>query len=177
MALSPTGRRLWIALGEHASEISIVDVSRPARPRLLRRFSPGFTAHDLTFSPDGRRVWVTSGVGDLVYALATRTAKRVFAVRVGSAPQHVAFTETPAATAFVTSGYSSRIVKVNPETGRVVKTARTPYGSFNLSTSGALVVTTSLLNGRVTEFDSDLHRLKSVQAASAARAVALTVWP
>ena len=77
----------------------------------------------------------------------------------------------------MTSGYSSRIVKVNPETGRVVKTARTPYGSFNLSTSGALVVTTSLLNGRVTEFDSDLHRLKSVQAASAARAVALTVWP
>jgi len=172
MALN--GRRLWIALGEHASEISIVDVSRPARPRLLRRFSPGFTAHDLTFSPDGSRVWVTSGVGDSVYALSPRTGKRVFSVRVGSAPQHVVFSQR--GFAYATSGYSSRIVKLDPRTGRVLATARTPYGSFNLSSSGGLVVTTSLLNGRVTEFDENLHRLSSVRAADAARAVALTVW-
>jgi YVTN family beta-propeller protein len=176
MAVSPSGKRLWIALGEHASAISIVDLSRPSRPRLLRRFSPGFVAHDLTFSPDGRRVWVTSGVGDSVHVLDRRTGKEAFAVPVGAAPQHVAFTAR--GFAFVTSGYSSRITKIEPSTGRVLATARTPYGSFNLSASlnTDAVVTTSLLNGRVTEFDRNLHRLRSVKAARAARAVAVTVW-
>jgi YVTN family beta-propeller protein len=154
-----------------------VDLSRPSRPRLLRRFSPGFVAHDLTFSPDGRRVWVTSGVGDSVHVLDARTGKQVFAVPVGAAPQHVAFAGN--GLAFVTSGYSSRIVKIAPRTGRVLATAPTPYGSFNLSASlnTRAVVTTSLMSGRVTEFDTNLHRLSSVKAARAARAVALTVWP
>jgi YVTN family beta-propeller protein len=176
MAVSPSGKRLWIALGEHASAISIVDLSLPSRPRLLRRFSPGFVAHDLVFSPDGRRVWVTSGVGDSVHVLNRRTGKQAFEVPVGAAPQHVAFAARDFA--FATSGYSSRITKIEPSTGRVLATARTPYGSFNLSASlnTDAIVTTSLLNGRVTEFDSDLHRLGSVKAARAARAVALTVW-
>ena len=39
----------------------MVDVSRPARPRLVRRFEPPFLAHDVGFAPDGRHVWVTSG--------------------------------------------------------------------------------------------------------------------
>ena len=179
LAVSPGGKRLWIALGERASEISIVDVSRPSRPRLLRRFSPGFTAHDLTFSPDGRRVWVTSGIGDSVYALNARTGRRAFAVRVGPAPQHVAFNPIPALAgyAFATSGYGHRIVKVDARTGRVLKTATTPTGSFNLSTFGGLVVTTSLLDGTVTEFDTNLRRLMSARVARATRAVAVTVWP
>jgi len=176
LAIGPRGRRMWIALGERATEIAIVDLSRPARPRLLRRFSPSFVVHDLTFSPDGGRVWVTSGAGDAVHVLHARTAKEVWTVRVGAAPQHVVFAETESS-AFVTSGYSSRIVKVDGSTGRVIASARTPYGSFNLSSSGGLVVTTSLLNGRVTEFDTNLKRLRTVKAADAARAVAVAVWP
>jgi YVTN family beta-propeller protein len=176
LAVSPSGRRAWIALGEQASEIAIVDLSRPRRPRLLHTFSPGFTAHDLTFSPDGRRVWVTSGVGDYVYALDARTGRRLFRVNVGPAPQHVAFSY-PLPFAFATSGYGGRIVKIDPSSGRILASARTPYGSFNLASSGGLVVTTSLLNGRLTEFDLGLHRLSAARPARAARAVALTVWP
>jgi len=176
MGLSPNGKRLWIALGEHASQIAIVDLSPwPGRPRLLRRFSPGFTAHDLTFSPDGRRVWVTSGVGDSVHVINARSGKEVLAVRVGAPPQHVAFGEN--GFAYATSGYDGRLLKIHGLTGRVVKTVRTPYGSFNLSAFPGPVVTTSLMNGRVTEFDSRLRRMSSVQTAPAARAVALTIWP
>lgn len=175
MALSPSGHRLWIALGEHATQIAIVDLTHALRPRLLRRFNPGFIAHDLSFSHDGRRVWVTSGVGDSVHVLDARTGKQAFAVPIGAAPQHVAFTDR-GDFAFATSGYSSRLVKVESRTGRVVASTRTPYGSFNLATFGGLVVTTSLLNGRVTEFDLGLKRLGRGRPASASRAVALTVW-
>jgi DNA-binding beta-propeller fold protein YncE len=175
MTLSPSGRRLWIALGEHASAIAIVDLTNPIRPRLLRRFSPGFVAHDLAFSRDGRRVWVTSGVGDAVHVLDARTGRQAFVVQVGAAPQHVVFTDR-GDFAYATSGYDGRLVKVNPRSGRILASARTPYGSFNLSTIGGLVVTTSLMSGRVTEFDLGLHRLSTVKAARAARAVSLTVW-
>ena len=41
LSLSPDGQRLWIALGEHARQISIVDVSRPARPRAATPLRPG----------------------------------------------------------------------------------------------------------------------------------------
>ena len=78
--------------------------------------------------------------------------------------------------AVATSGYSSRILKIDPETGRVLRRAKTPYGSFNLSAIGSLVVTTSLLNGTVTEFDENLRRMRTIKPARAARSVALTVW-
>jgi DNA-binding beta-propeller fold protein YncE len=179
LSISPGGRRMWIALGERATEIAIVDLSRPTRPRLLRHFSPGFVVHDVTFSPDGRRVWVTSGVGNAVHVLNARSGREVFAVWVGKAPQHVAFSDLGvfANFAFATSGYANRIVKVDARTGRVLKTASTPPGSFNLSTSGGLVVTTSLFEGAVTEFDTNLRRLMSTKVAGASRAVALAVWP
>jgi hypothetical protein len=64
----------------------------------------------------------------------------------------------------------------DPKNGRIVATARTPYGSFNLSTVGNAVVTTSLLSGQMTEFDASLRRLHTIRPARAARAVALTVW-
>jgi YVTN family beta-propeller protein len=175
MTLGPGGHRLWIALGEHASQIAIVDVTNPFRPWVVRRISLPFVAHDLAFSPDGRRVWVTSGVGDAVHVLNARTGREAFAVRVGAAPQHVVFSDGRHF-AFATSGYSSRILKIDPETGRVLRRARTPYGSFNLSAIGSLVVTTSLLNGTIAEFDENLRRMRTIKAAGAARAVALTVW-
>jgi DNA-binding beta-propeller fold protein YncE len=178
LAVGPNGHRLWIALGEHAREIAIVSLSDPSQPRLLRRFSPGFIAHDLTFDSQGR-VWVTSDLGDSVYVLNARTGVPVFRIRVGAGPQHVAFTVCGAVkcgAAFITSGYSNRLVKVNPRTGQIIASTETPHGSFNLSSIGGLVVTTSLLTGQLTEFNLKLHRLASVKPASAARGVALTVW-
>jgi YVTN family beta-propeller protein len=166
------GDRLWIALGEHANRISIVDVSRPARPRLLRRFEPGFVAHDLAFSPDGRRVWVTSSTDDVVRVLDARTGRRVFTVRAGPPPQHVVFGST---VAYVTSGYASRIEAADLK-GRVLRVGRVPYGSFNLARAGGYVFTASLLNGAVTELSPNLRVRKSVTVAPATRGVATVVW-
>jgi DNA-binding beta-propeller fold protein YncE len=176
MALSPgSGHRLWVALGEHARELVLVDVTNPLRPWVVRRVSIPFVAHDLAYAHNGLRIWVTSAVGSTVHVLGARTGSAVAAIRVGPAPQHVAF-DDKGRFAFVTSGYSSRLLKVNARTGRVVASVRVPYGSFNLVTFGSLVVTSSLLNGRLTELDLDLKRTSSSRPAPAARAVAITLW-
>lgn len=176
LTISPRGRRMWIALGERATEIAVVDLSRPANPRLLSRFSPGFIAHDLAFSPDGRRVWVTSAASNAIHVLSARSGRQDLIVWAGRGPQHVVFSDL-GRFAFATSGYARRIVKVDGLTGRIVEAASTPPGSFHLSTSGGLVVTTSLLQGVVTEFDMNLRRLMSTKVARASRAVSVVVWP
>jgi WD40 repeat protein len=177
LSLSGDGQRLWIALGEQAREIAIVDVSRPARPRLLRRFDPGFVAHDLAFTPDGNRVWVTSSEDRAVRVLDARTGRRLFSVQVGPPPQHVVFAAWSRPRAFLTSGYASRIELVDPRRGRILRIASVPYGSFNLTLIGSNVVTSSLLRGTVTDFDSDLRLRRTVRVAPAARGVAGVVWP
>ena len=60
LAVSPDGRRAWVALGETANTMVVVDVADPRHMRVLRRLHPGAQAHDLAFDPDGRTVWVSS---------------------------------------------------------------------------------------------------------------------
>ena len=173
LAFSPDQSRVWVALGERARSIAILG-GRPDRPRLLRRYSPGFDVHDLAFSPDGSDVWLTSDTTDRVTVVDARTLRVRFQVAAGPPPQHVAFSSR--GFAYVTSGNGAQIEEVNPDTGRVLRTRTVSRGSYNLATSGGLVVTSSLLNGTVTEFDDNLRPLADAQPATVARDVALSVW-
>jgi DNA-binding beta-propeller fold protein YncE len=173
LAVSPDGTRVWMALGEHAEAVGIVDTSNPQHLRLAARFFPHFTVHDLAFSPDGRRVWLTSDDEPSVHVVAARTRRLLFTVPAGPPPQHVVFDQRHA---FLTSGYGSRIELVDPRRGTVLRTVRQPYGSFNVATSGGLVATSSLLEGRLSELTDLLRPLRTVELGRAARDVALTVW-
>ena len=74
----------------------------------------------------------------------------------------------------VTSGYGASMEMVDPRDRRIVRTVALPYGSFNLAVSGRIVVTTSLMQGRVTELDArTLHTIMSAAVAPEARALAL----
>jgi DNA-binding beta-propeller fold protein YncE len=179
LTISPDGRRLWLALGEQARTLVIVDTTKPGRPRILRRFDPGITVHDLAFSPDGRQVWLTSASSQSVTVVDAHNARRLFAVAAGRPPQHVTFNQTVSKLsrfAYITSGHSSRIEMVDTRSGRVLRAARVPDGSFNLTTAGGLVVTSSLTRGTLTELNDQLHLIRSRKVAPAARDVAVVVW-
>jgi DNA-binding beta-propeller fold protein YncE len=163
-------RQVWLALGQSASTIVIVDTANPARPRVIGRFDPGYRAHDLLFTPDGRRIWITSASGPAIGVFDTRSHRLSFQVSGGAPPQHVVF-DGPYA--YVASGYGSLIEKVTLAAGRVLKTASTPYGSFELAAGGGFVVTSSLLRGTLTVYDTQLHRLRALQIAPAAEDVAI----
>jgi DNA-binding beta-propeller fold protein YncE len=164
--------RLWVALGERARTIVIVDTTRLGAPRVLSRFAPRFDAHDLAFSPDGTRVWVTSDDSAYVTVFSAFTARALFRVYGGAAPQHVAFW---AGAAYVTSGNDGTLRYANPRTGKLRRTVTTSYGSFNLGVGGSLVLTSSLYRGTLTELDSSGHRLLQTRVAESARDVALAV--
>jgi YVTN family beta-propeller protein len=170
MAVRPGGGRIWIALGESAQTIVIVDSSDPTHPSVVRRFDPGFAVHDLCFAPSGTRVWMTAADDDYVSVLDARTRRLAFTVPGGAPPQHVAF---DAHRAYVASGYGSQLEAVDAANGRVIRVVDTPYGSFNLDARGNFVTTTSLSRGVLTVYDRRLRLQRILRVASAARDVAL----
>ena len=175
LSFSGDGRRLWIALGERARRIVVVNTATSDRPRVRTTFDPGFAAHDLAFSPDGRRVWVTSDADGGVRVLDAATHHLHYTVVGGTPPQHLAFGRGDVA--YVTSGYGNTIEMVDSRNGRVLRRVAAPHGSFNVTTLAGTVLTSSLLRGTVAEFDSRLHLLRTVEVASATRDVAGSVWP
>jgi hypothetical protein len=95
----------------------------------------------------------------------------LFRVPVGPPPQHVAL-DGPYA--YLTSGYGAAIEKVNSATGRVLRRAPSPYGSFELAAGDGYVVTSSLLRGTLAIYTPQLKLLRAVHLAPATREVALS---
>jgi YVTN family beta-propeller protein len=170
MAFAPDQRRLWVALGESAQTIVILDTADVSHPYVVGRLHLGFPVHDLSFSADGRRVWVSCAAGPDVAVVSARSRRVVSHVRVGPPPQHV---NMVGRTAYLTSGYGGIIERASMTSGRILARARTPHGSFELATGDGYVTTSSLLDGRVTVFDARLRRLRVLQLAPATREVAI----
>jgi DNA-binding beta-propeller fold protein YncE len=128
VSLDPDGRFLWTALGTKAERIAVLDITNPRRPRLRRAFAPPFLAHDVVVAPDGRHVWVTSGVRDAIaiYPLAGGTPRLLSA---DAPPQHVCFTDRHA---YVASG-ADGVLRLHRLDGTRVRTTLIPLGSYNVS--------------------------------------------
>lgn len=171
LAVRPDGRRVWLALGESARTIVIVDTSDPANPRVIGHFDPGFPVHDLSFTPDGRRVWLTSADTNDVGVFSARSHRLVDRVPGGAPPQHVVF---DGGRAYVASGYGSQLEMTGATSGHVLRVVHAPYGSFNLDATGGSVAVASLLRGTLAIYDHGLRLRQIVQIAPAARDVSLS---
>jgi DNA-binding beta-propeller fold protein YncE len=177
MAEDEAGNQLWIALGERARSIAIVDVSDPGRPHVTGHVKTR-EAHDLAFSPSDARVWVTYGDRPEIGVFSTATGRLVRLVRAGPPPQHVLFGPAGGGGhAYVTSGDNGTLRIFSAKTGRLLRVVRTSYGSFNLATYGSFVTTSSLYRGTLMDFDEDGHRRLARHVAPAARDVAVAILP
>lgn len=183
LAISPDASRVWVALGQSAQTIVILGTrtappagatggrwTDPGHPHVLARFAPGYRVHDLQFTPDGRRVWLTSASGSQIGVFGARDHRLRFRVPAGPPPQHVVFAGR---FAYVTSGYGSRIEQVRWATGEIVRRVWAPYGSFELDVSGMYVVTSSLFTGTLAVYDRGLRRLRVRRLAPSAEDVAV----
>jgi DNA-binding beta-propeller fold protein YncE len=164
VSLDPTGRTLWAALGSSAAAIAVVDVSQPTRPRLRRLVRPPFLAHDVAFSPSGRRVWVTAGRERRLAVLPAAGGRHVV-LDADDAPQHVSFGD---GVAFVASGDGGSVRVHDLADGRVRHVARVPLGSYNVQAGAGAIVTPSLASGRLTILDRAGRVRREVKVARAA---------
>jgi DNA-binding beta-propeller fold protein YncE len=182
VAFSPDELRVWVALGEAAQQITVIStvvkwppqsspVIDPGRPHVIGHIPLGSPAHDLGFSPDGRKVWITSAAGPDVTVIDARSHHALFRVPVGEPPQHLAF---EGRYAYLTSGYGSTIEKVDDVTGQVIRRTAAPYGSFELAAADGYVATSSLLRGTLAIYTPDLKLLRVVKLAPSTRELAIS---
>jgi len=162
VSLDPSGRILWVGLGTSSTQVALVDVSDPRRPRRDALVTPPFLAHDVGVSPDGRQVWVTSGSTDrtAIYVAGRRLHSTLVA---DAAPQHVTFGD---AVAYVTSGHSGTLRVHSLADGSLLRTTRIPVGSYNVQHGHGRVITPSLSRGTLTILSASGALLASVPVSS-----------
>lgn len=171
--LALAGAELWIALGERASDVVVLDVANEAAPRILVHFRPRTDVHSLAFAPSGD-VWLTSDTEAYVTVVDPSTYRTVRRIPAGSPPQHVAFVDLPGwKAAYVTSGNDGVLRILDVRTGRLLRQVRIPTGSYNVETGGSFVLTSSLTQGTVTELTDRGRLVGQCRVAPAARDAAL----
>lgn len=154
ITIDPGGRRLWIALGAKAEQVAVVDVTRRARPRLLRRFRPPFLAHDVGWAPGGKRVWVSSGDRDEVAIYAAGSGRLLKRLAADEPPQHFTFRGE---LVYVASGESGAL-RVHRVDGTKLRRAAIPPESYNVQQAHGWVVTPGLGTGTLCVLDRDGRR-------------------
>jgi hypothetical protein len=162
LSLDEVGGTLWVSLGNEARQLAVVDVRRPAEPRLLRRIRPPFLAHDVGFVPGKRQVWVTSGDRGALAVYDVRTGHVLQRLTAGSPPQHVTFR---GGNAYVSSGNDGTLQVQSLEDGRVLTTTAIPVGSYNVQAGPRRILTPSLERGTLCVLDGRGRLLRRIQAA------------
>jgi len=161
VTIDPTGRTLWVALGRQAKQIAIVTLARPARPRFIGLLRPPFLAHDVAWTPDGARVWVSSGDRDELAVYNPRTGKALRTLSGDAPPQHVSFRRDRA---YVTSGDSGTL-RVHRVNGHALRTTAVPEGSYNVQQAHGWVVTPGLGRGSLCILDARGRLVRREQVA------------
>jgi hypothetical protein len=149
LTIDASGRRLWIALGAKAEQIAVVDIAQPVRPRLLRHFRPPFLAHDVGWTPDRTRVWVSSGDRNELAIYAARSGKLLKQLAADEPPQHFTFRGD---LVYVASGESGTLSVHRVDGHRLRKTA-IPKDSYNVQQAHGWVVTPGLGTGTLCALD------------------------
>jgi DNA-binding beta-propeller fold protein YncE len=162
VSLDSRGRTLWIALGTEARAAAVVDVTRPAQPRLLGRIKPPFLLHDVGFVPGMGHVWVTSGDRGALAIYDARKGHVLRRLQAGSPPQHVTLHGDKA---YVTSGNDGTLRVHSLRDGRVLRTTVTPVGSYNVQQGPGRILTPSLEHGTLCVLDTRGRLLRRIAVA------------
>ena len=150
LGIDRAGSRLWVALGSKAHAIAVLSLAEPRRPRVVGTMRPPFLAHDVGFTPGGRRVWVTSGDRGRIAIYDALTGGLVRTIAADAPPQHVTFVDDRA---FVTSG-DDGVLRIHALDGRRVGSAAVPLGSYNVQQGFGLILTPSLSQGTLCTFSA-----------------------
>jgi hypothetical protein len=140
--VAPGDRFAYVADGG-TGELSVIDL---ARARIVHRLYVGAGAHHMSFSPDGRRLWIALGeVATTIVRLDTSYLQRPrIAARLHPRfPGHSIGFAPDGRTVWVSSARARYVTVYNAATGGVVKVLPAARAPQEVAFSGARVLLTS----------------------------------
>lgn len=161
LGIDRTGTRLWTALGSKADRLVVLTLPDAWHPRIVTTIRPPFLAHDVGFTPGGRRVWVTSGDRGRIAIYDARTGHLLHTLVADAPPQHVTFL---GGRAFVTSG-DDGVLRVHARDGRLLRSVPVPSGSYNVQEGWGVILTPSLSRGTLCVLSGRGARMQELHVA------------
>ena len=137
LAVSPGGTRAWVTHGSSTPALTIVDTSRPARPRIAGRV-PARGTHDIAFSEDGLHVWITYWGSNRVGAFEAIAERLRLERRVGTLLHHVQMGLRDEV--WLTDHGAGRVYLLSARTGRVVQALAGCPGAHHVAVAGGAYV-------------------------------------
>jgi len=171
VTIDPSGTTLWVALGAKAKRVAVVDVRHRSQPGFRSLITPPFLAHDVGWTPDGAKVWVSSGDRNELAVYDARTHKILARPEANLPPQHVTFR---GARAYVTSGESATL-RVHRTDGRLLKTTAVADDSYNVQQAHGWVVTPGLGRGSLCVLDVSGQLLRREKIARSSHDACIVV--
>jgi sugar lactone lactonase YvrE len=140
--IAPGDRFAYIADGE-TGELSVIDL---ARQRVVGRLHVGAGAHHMSFSPDGKRLWIALGeVATTIVRLDTSDPShpRIAGRLHPRQPSHSIGFAPDGRTVWVSSARAPYLTVYNTTTGKVVKVLPAARAPQEVAFSGARALLTS----------------------------------
>jgi Lactonase, 7-bladed beta-propeller len=140
--IDPGDRFAYVADGG-AATLTVIDL---ARLRIVHRLYVGAGAHHMSFSPDGKRLWIALGeVATTIVRLDTSDLQRprIVARLHPRFPGHSVGFAPDGRTVWVSSARAPYVTAYSAATGKVVRVVRTGRAPQEVAFSGARVLLTS----------------------------------
>jgi sugar lactone lactonase YvrE len=172
LAVSPDGRRVWVTHGPRDTRLTVLETTRPARARVLRRVAARAGApHDISFVRD--RVWVTYWGSGRVGAYAPATGRLLFTRPAGELTHHVLAAN---GRAWVTDHHGARAAVFSRD-GRRLRTLRTCGDPHHVAVEAGVAVV-ACVDGRIVAFREESgRRIRTTEVGSHLHGVALVFGP
>lgn len=172
LAVSQDGRRVWVTHGAGGARLTVLDTTRPARTRVLRRLAARAGApHDISFARG--RVWVTYWGSGRVGAYAPGTGRLLFTRPAGELTHHVLAANRRA---WVTDHHGAR-ARVFDERGRRLRTLRTCSDPHHVAVLAGVAVV-ACVDGRISAYREESGRsIRTTRVGSHLHGVALVLGP
>jgi protein MpaA len=165
------GDLVWVT--HRGSNLTALDLRRPAHPRVTGHVAAGGPAHDISRAPDTANVYVTYWNSGTWGGIDAGTGRLLFRRRAGDLIHHVQFDYFAGNRAWLTDHADGRVLLASARTGRVLRTVAGCPGAHHVALARGRVAVACHDSGRLLVLDRSARKVRSIRVGRGLHGVAI----
>jgi YVTN family beta-propeller protein len=165
IAVQPDGRYVWAGL-DGSPLVAVIDTTTN---KLAATVAVGDGLHNIAFTPDSLKAFVTNSTADTVSVIDTRKLAKAVDVRVGETPVAIAYSSA-SRLVYVAAINGATVSAIDPARGRVVATIPTRRGvvAFRFDPTGRFGFVVNQVESTVSILDAATNSITGTTAVTKA---------